>query len=241
MVTQPNAPALERRIRSLDWPRIEEELDTRGFALTGVLLDVQEREALSGAYGDDALYRSRVIMSRHGFGSGEYKYYAYPLPAVVAALRAAVYPYLVPVANRWAASLRLPEFPGTLSEMVERCHAAGQTRPTPLILRYAAGDYNCLHQDVYGENVFPVQLTVLLSEPHRDFEGGEFLLVEQRPRKQSRAEVVVLGGGEGVLFSVSTRPVRGIRGTFRATMRHGVATVRAGQRTTLGVIFHEAR
>jgi hypothetical protein len=230
-----------QRVAALDWERIARDLESRGFALTGSLLERSEREALIRAYRDDALYRSRVVMSRHGFGSGEYKYYAYPLPAAVAELRETMYPPLVPVANRWADALRRATYPPTLAEMVQRCRIAGQTRPTPLILRYNAGDYNCLHQDVYGDNIFPIQLTVLLSEPHRDFEGGEFVLVEQRPRKQSRVEVVSLGVGDGVLFAVSARPVAGTRGVYRTTMRHGVSTIRSGERTTLGVIFHEAR
>jgi hypothetical protein len=235
-------PPLAERVAALDWARIAEELDARGFASTGVLLHRSERTALIGAYGDESLYRSRVVMSRHGFGSGEYKYYDYPLPATVAGLREAIYPRLVPIANRWADALRTgTTYPPTLAEMLERCHAAGQGRPTPLILTYAAGDYNCLHQDLYGENVFPIQLTVLLSEPGRDFLGGEFVLVEQRPRKQSRADVAPLAAGEGVLFTVNARPVAGTRGTYRTTMRHGVATVRSGRRTTLGIIFHEAR
>jgi uncharacterized protein len=237
------APApLAERIAALDWTRIGAELDARGFALTGTLLHPSERSALVAAYGDAALYRTRVVMSRHGFGDGEYQYYGYPLPPTVQGLREAVYPRLAPIANRWALALRSPTtYPPTLAEMLERCHRAGQTRPTPLILTYAAGDYNCLHQDLYGENVFPIQLTVLLSEPQRDFDGGEFVLVEQRPRKQSRAHVAPLAAGEGVLFAVNVRPVEGTRGVYRTSMRHGVSTVRSGSRTTLGVIFHDAR
>jgi len=235
-------PPLAERVATLDWARIAQELDARGFASTGTLLHRAERTALIGAYGDESLYRSRVVMSRHGFGSGEYKYYHYPLPATVAGLREAIYPRLVPIADRWAAALRSgTTYPPTLAAMLERCHAAGQTRPTPLILTYAAGDYNCLHQDLYGENVFPFQLTVLLSEPGHDFTGGEFVLVEQRPRKQSRPDVAPLAAGEGVLFAVNARPVAGTRGTYRGTMRHGVATVRSGRRTTLGIIFHDAQ
>jgi uncharacterized protein len=229
-------------VAALDWARIAEDLNTRGFALTDPLLLPSERSALVATYVDASLFRSRVVMSRHGFGNGEYQYYAYPLPQTVAELRAAVYPRLAPIANRWAAALRSDTtFPSTLEEMLAQCHRAGQTRPTPLILTYAAGDFNCLHQDLYGENVFPIQLKVQLSDPESDFTGGEFVLVEQRPRKQSRAHVAHLAAGAGVLFAVNVRPVEGTRGVYRTTMRHGVATVHSGRRTTLGIIFHDAR
>ncbi|MGI9381764.1 MAG: 2OG-Fe(II) oxygenase, partial [Methyloligellaceae bacterium] len=186
-------------------------------------------------------FRSHIVMARHGFGQGEYKYFSYPLPSVVAALREAVYPHLMPIANRWAKTLGAEtRFPKTLEAMLANCHAAGQTRPTPLLLKYGAGDYNCLHQDLYGALAFPLQLAILLSEPGEDFEGGEFVLTEQRPRMQSRAEVVPLGRGHGVLFATSHRPKQGKRGPYRVNLRHGVSRVRSGRRFTLGIIFHDA-
>lgn len=205
------------------------------------LLDPAVCRELAGLYDRPDAFRSRVVMQRHGFGSGEYKYLAYPLPGIVARLRDALYPPLAAVANDWALQLGdAARFPERLDEYLARCHAAGQTRPTPLMLRYGAGDYNCLHQDLYGELVFPLQLTILLSEPGVDFTGGEFLLVEQRPRMQSRGEVVALEQGEAVIFPVRHRPVRGTRGVYRVTMRHGVSRVRSGIRQTLGIIFHDA-
>lgn len=230
------------RVESIDWQDASAQLDEFGYALTGPLLGAEDCAALSAAYDDETLYRSRVVMARHGFGQGEYKYFAYPLPALLEGLRHAVYPHVAQVANRWADAIGEPGgFPETLDGMLERCHEAGQTRPTPLILRYGAGDYNCLHQDLYGEHVFPIQLAILLDRPGRDFTGGEFVLTEQRPRMQSRAEVVPLGQGEGVLFAVSHRPKQGTRGTYRVNMRHGVSRVRSGRRHTLGIIFHDAR
>jgi hypothetical protein len=196
---------------------------------------------LAAAYDRDELFRSRVVMARHGFGRGEYKYFAYPLPAAVTELRSALYPPLAPLANRWSEALRLGvRYPDDHAAFVERCHAAGQTRPTPLILKYEAGGYNCLHQDLYGERVFPLQMTVLLSEAGREFTGGEFLLVEQRPRAQSKGEVVPLEQGDAVVFAVRHRPAQGKRGPYRVTLRHGVSRVLTGQRYTLGVIFHDA-
>jgi hypothetical protein len=193
-------------------------------------------------YDDEAHFRSRVAMARHGFGRGEYKYFAYPLPDVVAELRTALYPQLAAIANRWNEAMGTTvRYPDDHAAFLQRCHRAGQTRPTPLLLRYGAGDYNCLHQDVYGQHVFPLQVTVLLSVPGRDFSGGEFVLVEQRPRRQSRAEVVALGQGDGVIFPVRHRPVPGSRGTYRVTLRHGVSRVRAGQRHAAGIIFHDAQ
>ena len=229
------------RIGALDWPRIEADLDAQGFAPTGPLLDDRECAALRDAYQDDARYRSRIVMARHNFGQGEYKYFAYPLPDLVRDLRHAAYARLAPVASRWAERLgQADRFPARLDEYLGRCHAAGQRRPTPLILKYGPGDYNCLHQDLYGDLVFPVQLAVLLSAPGRDFDGGEFILVEQRPRMQSKAEVVPLRQGEGVIFAVHHRPRRGSRGFHRAVLRHGVSRIRMGQRVTLGIIFHDA-
>ena len=232
---------LASRIAKLDWAQIESELDQRGYATTGRLLQSAECAELSARYDDDGQFRSRIDMRRHGFGQGEYKYFANPLPQPVAALRRGLYPHLVGLANRWQEALRLPSrFPETLEGLTELCHAAGQRRPTPLLLRYAAGDFNCLHQDVYGDLVFPLQVAFLLSRPGQDFTGGEFVLVEQRPRAQSRAEVVPLAQGEGVIFAVRHRPATGTRGTYRLAMRHGVSRLRSGTRMTLGVIFHDA-
>jgi len=233
--------AIERRIAALDWNGLGEALDARGCATTGPLLTARECAALAGSYDDDAAFRSRVVMARHGFGSGEYKYFAYPLPAAVATLREALYPRLAPIANRWAEALgERTRFPPTLAAMLARCHEAGQRRPTPLLLRYREGDFNCLHRDLYGPQVFPLQLTILLDRPGEDFDGGEFVLVEQRPRMQSRVEVVRLARGEGVIFAVNQRPVRGTRGVYRVALRHGVSSLRRGERRTLGIIFHDA-
>ncbi|WP_346427424.1 2OG-Fe(II) oxygenase [Caulobacter sp. 17J65-9] len=225
----------------MDWARVEAELDERGWALLPGLLDEAACEAVAGFYDEDARFRSRVIMARHGFGRGEYRYFAYPLPDVVAQLRETIYPRLAPVANRWNARMGLEaRYPDSHAEFLERCRAAGQVRPTPLLLRYGAGDYNCLHQDLYGEHVFPLQVAVLLSQPGEDFDGGEFVLTEQRPRMQSRASVVPLGRGDAVVFAVHHRPVTGTRGAYRVNLRHGVSEVRSGRRHTLGVIFHDA-
>ena len=238
----PDAADLARRVAALDGPALACELDAWGCALLPGLLRPAECTALVALYDDDRRFRSRVVMERHGYGRGEYRYFAAPLPAPVEALRTAFYPLLAPIANRWHAALGLaPSFPDRHADFLARCHAAGQTRPTPLLLRYGEGDYNCLHQDLYGEHVFPLQVTVLLSVPGRDFTGGEFVLVEQRPRRQSRVEVVPLGLGEGVIFPVHHRPVAGTRGTYRVIMRHGVSRLRAGHRMTLGIIFHDAR
>ena len=229
------------RVAGLDWGRIDGDLDRWGVATTGPLLAVEECRALMAAYADDPRFRSTVTMARHGFGSGEYRYFAYPLPDVVAGLRASLYPPLAAVANRWAERLGDERrFPAGLDEWLAECHAAGQRRPTPLILKYGPGDFNCLHQDLYGEHVFPLQAAILLSEPGTDFTGGEFVLTEQRPRMQSRAEVVSLGRGEAVIFPVNRRPVQGSRGTYRTAMRHGVSRLRSGERYTLGIILHDA-
>lgn len=226
----------------LDWPRIAAELDAHGCATTGSLLSAETCAQLMGGYEDDARFRSRIVMARHGFGQGEYKYFANPLPRTVAALRARFYPPLAEIANRWNERLGIEtRFPGQLDDFLARCHKAGQTRPTPLLLKYGPGDYNCLHQDLYGEHVFPLQLAILLSDPQRDFTGGEFVLTEQRPRRQSRVEVVPLSQGEGVIFPVHHRPVSGTRGVYRVTMRHGVSRLRSGHRMTLGIIFHDAK
>jgi uncharacterized protein len=235
-----NVTGIGTRIAGIDAAQLTASLDERGYATLPALLDPGECRALAALYADEAAFRSRVVMQRHGFGRGEYKYLRYPLPPPVAELRRALYPLLAPVANRWREALREEgRFPATLDDFLAACHAAGQARPTPLILRYAAGDYNCLHQDLYGALVFPLQLTILLSDP-ADFAGGEFLLVEQRPRMQSKGEVVPLRQGEAVVFAVHHRPVRGTRGFYRVNHRHGVSRLRSGERTTLGIIFHDA-
>jgi hypothetical protein len=229
------------RLSAYDWAGIAKDLDTRGYAMLEALLSPTECRALTGLYTDDQRFRSRVVMARHGFGRGEYRYFAYPLPEQVDDLRTAAYPLLAPIANRWNTSMGIDvRYPATHAEFIERCHAAGQQRPTPLLLRYGADDYNCLHQDLYGEHVFPLQLAILLSEPGRDFDGGEFVLTEQRPRMQSRAEVVPLRRGDAVVFAVHQRPVQGTRGSYRVNLRHGVSRVRRGHRHTLGIIFHDA-
>ena len=229
------------QIDALDWQHIEDQLDAHGCAVIPGLIDAGSCQALAAAYSDDTLYRSRVVMERHGFGRGEYRYYAYPLPGQLAALRSALYPPLAAIANRWQAALGAElRYPAEHAQMLARCHSAGQTRPTPLILKYGAGDYNCLHQDLYGEHVFPLQVAVLLSRPGEDFDGGRFALTEQRPRMQSRVEVVDLAQGDAVVFPVHVRPVQGTRGIYRANMRHGVSRIKSGQRFTLGLIFHDA-
>jgi hypothetical protein len=236
------APGECRVKANLDWDKLADSLDTYGCATTGPLLSRAECAALTRLYAREDRFRSRVIMARHGFGRGEYKYFSYPLPRVVQTLRAQFYPPLAAIANRWHAAMGLSaHFPATHAAYLARCHAAGQTKPTALLLRYGPGDYNCLHQDLYGELVFPLQMTVLLSDPARDFDGGQFVLTEQRPRMQSRAEVVALRQGEAVIFPVRQRPVQGTRGAYRVTMRHGVSRLHAGHRMTLGVIFHDAR
>ena len=232
---------LAQRVDAFDWFDLEEELNGYGCAMLPRLLSAQECYALAALYPRDDLYRSRVVMARHGFGRGEYKYFAYPLPHPVAELRAALYPRLAPVANRWNEVMGIDvRYPAAHDEFIERCHAAGQMRPTPLILQYATDDYNCLHQDLYGEHVFPLQVAILLSEPGKDFTGGEFVMTEQRPRMQSRTEVVPLGKGDAVVFAVHHRPVQGTRGVYRVNLRHGVSRLRSGHRHTLGVIFHDA-
>jgi len=230
-----------RASAELNWPDLLAGLDERGYAVLPGLFGERECKSVAGLYADEAVFRSRVVMARHNFGRGEYKYLRYPLPPLVAELREALYPRLAPLANRWHERLGLePRFPARLDAYLARCHAAGQERPTPLILKYEEDDYNCLHQDLYGELVFPIQATVLLSSPGQDFTGGEFLLVEQRPRMQSKGEIVPLGQGDVVLFAVNYRPVAGTRGDYRVTMRHGVSRLRSGQRLTLGIIFHDA-
>jgi hypothetical protein len=229
------------RVAGLDWARIGGELDGQGAAVLGRVLDAAECAALAASYDQETGFRSRIVMARHGYGRGEYKYFDHPLPTLVAALRRALYPRLVPVASAWATSLgEARRYPPDLAAFTAECHAAGQRRPTPLLLRYGPGDYNCLHQDLYGAIHFPLQVAILLSEPGRDFTGGEFVLTEQRPRMQSRPEVVALRQGEAVAFAVNQRPVQGSRGFYRVAMRHGVSRIRDGERFTLGVIFHDA-
>jgi len=241
MDAAPLKPALTERIADLDFAAAARELDAHGAAIVPSLLTPDESAALAAGYDDHGHYRSTVVMSRHGFGRGEYRYFAYPLPDLVAALRDGLYPPLAAVANRWNATLgEAARYPAEHADYLARCHAAGQTRPTPLVLRYVEGDYNCLHQDLYGAEVFPLQVAILLSAPGRDFTGGEFVLTEQRPRMQSRAEVVPLTQGDAVIFPVHHRPVTGGRGPYRVNLRHGVSRLRSGARHTLGVIFHDA-
>jgi uncharacterized protein len=229
------------RTASIDWASVQATLDERGYALLPSLLGVEECEALALLYAAPERFRKRIVMAQRGFGRGEYQYFSYPLPDLVEELRQTLYPRLAPIANAWRKRLRQRgTFPKTLRAYLRRCHAAGQRRPTPLLLAYGPDDFNCLHADLYGELVFPLQLTVLLSNPEADFTGGEFLLVEQRPRRQSRGEVVPLRQGDAVIFAVNFRPVEGTRGAYRATLRHGVSRVRSGHRYTLGIIFHDA-
>lgn len=242
LARSPEPTSFAQRIEALDWSRIETELDAYGVGLTGRLLDATECRALAGLYDDERRFRSRIIMARHGFGSGEYQYFAYPLPEAIAALRPVVYARLAPIANRWNEALGIAQrYPDELDAFLSLCHEAGQTRPTPLLLKYRAGDYNCLHQDLYGDLFFPFQMVILLSRPGEDFTGGEFTLVEQRPRMQSRPEVVPLAQGEAAIFAVQHRPVQGSRGSYRVNLRHGVSRVRSGERYTTGLIFHDAR
>jgi len=235
------APTIADRVSAIDGSRVAADLDREGYAVVERLLTRGECDALSALYADDALFRSRVVMAKHGFGRGEYRYFSYPLPGAVAELRASLYPRLAPIANRWSEAMGDDaRYPGDHAAFVDRCHAAGQERPTPLLLAYGEGDYNCLHQDLYGSHVFPLQAAILLSEPGRDFTGGELVMTEQRPRMQSRPMVVPVRQGDAVIFAVSRRPVEGARGTYRVALRHGVSRVRSGRRQTLGVIFHDA-
>ncbi|GAB2177479.1 2OG-Fe(II) oxygenase [Dongia sp. agr-C8] len=229
------------RIAGLNWDGIAADLDARGNATTGPILTPEECAGLAALYDQEGLFRSRVVMARHGFGSGEYKYFAAPLPEIVAALRTSLYPHLAGTANRWQGLTGGNAYPARHADYLKLCHAAGQARPTPLLLKYETGDYNCLHQDLYGDLAFPLQATILLSDPDHDFSGGEFLLTEQRPRMQSRGEALALQQGEAVVFAVNQRPIQGKRGIYRVTLRHGVSRVKSGRRFTLGIIFHDAR
>ena len=233
---------IAERVASYDWPTTEAALDAQGWAPISKALTAAECDELASCYPHEQHFRSRVVMARHGFGRGEYRYFRYPLPPLLAELRAALYARLVALANRWNELLGLEvRFPEHHEDFIERCHRAGQQRPTPLLLQYGPEDYNCLHQDLYGEHVFPLQAVFLLSAPDADFSGGEFVLTEQRPRMQSRVEVVPLAKGDGAIFAVNHRPKRGTRGFYRVTMRHGASCVRSGRRYTAGVIFHDAR
>ena len=236
------AKSVVERMHLRDWQRVAQDLNAHGNAVLEGLLTANECRDLISLYEKDQLFRSRVIMAHHGFGRGEYKYFDYPLPALVTELRTGLYPKLMPVANQWNAAMGVPvHYPEDHAEFLRRCHGADQTKPTPLLLKYEKGDYNCLHQDLYGEHVFPIQVAFVLSQAGRDFTGGEFILTEQRPRMQSRSEVVSLQQGDAVAFAVYHRPVAGSRGTYRVNMRHGVSRLRSGQRCTLGIIFHDAK
>lgn len=234
--------AVGEQLDQIDWSRIAQELDARGNGVIEGLLSPEQCRKFVGLYQADTGFRSRVVMARHGFGRGEYKYFSYPLPPLLAELRTSLYPHLAPIANRWNQALgNEVRFPAEHREFIARCHEAGQRNPTPLLLQYAAEDYNCLHQDVYGEHVFPLQVAILLSQPGQDFTGGEFVMTEQRPRMQSRAEVVPLRQGDAVVFTVRERPVQGSRGIYRVNLRHGVSRIRSGRRHTVGIIFHDAK
>ena len=236
------SPGIAVRVDAIDWARVGNDLDGRGCAVLQGLLSPDECSALAALYPNDAHFRSTIVMGRHGFGRGEYKYFSYPLPDLIAALRPALYTRLAGIANRWNEAMGIDiRYPDSHAAFLKRCHDAGQARPTPLLLQYQAGDYNCLHQDLYGEHVFPLQVAILLSEPGRDFEGGEFVMTEQRPRMQSRPMVLPLRQGDAVAFAVHHRPVQGTRGTYRVNLRHGVSRLRSGRRHTVGVIFHDAK
>jgi hypothetical protein len=224
------------------WERVYRDLDAEGNAVIKDLLACGECDELRDLYQDEKIFRSQIVMERHGFGRGEYRYFSYPLPDLIKTLRTSLYPHLVPIANRWNEAMRVDvRYPATHADYIKRCHQAGQTKPTPLLLKYGPDDYNCLHQDLYGEHVFPLQIAILLSEPNKDFTGGEFVMTEQRPRMQSRPLVVSLQKGDGVVFAVNHRPVTGRKSVYRVTMRHGVSRLRSGSRYTLGIIFHDAQ
>ena len=242
MPATPVAAAAADRVAALDWTKLNEQLDGFGNAVIEGLLTPDECRAVSSLYPDDRQFRSHVHMARHGFGKGEYKYFRYPLPDLVAGLRTALYPRLATVANAWNERMGVERrYPIEHADFLKQCHEAGQTRPTPLLLQYVPGDFNCLHQDLYGDLAFPLQVAILLSEPGKDFTGGEFVLTEQRPRMQSRAEVVPLKQGDAVVFAVHNRPVQGTKGSYRVNLRHGVSRLRSGKRHTVGIIFHDAK
>jgi len=234
--------SIERRVAATDWEQVSKDLDAEGYAIIERVLSADESEEIANLFPCDRLFRSRVVMERHRFGRGEYKYFNYPLPGIVASLRTAIYPQLVPIANRWNELLgNDARYPAQHADYIERCRRDGQHKPTPLLLQYETGDYNCLHQDLYGPHVFPLQLAILLSDPQRDFTGGEFVLTEQRPRMQSRPIVVPLRQGDAVVFAVHHRPIQGAKSVYRVNLRHGVSRIRSGHRQTLGIIFHDAR
>lgn len=241
MSYSPLEPKIAGRVAGIDWSSVEADLDAQGYALIGPLLTAEESQAIELLYDRPELFRSKVVMARHNFGRGEYQYFAHPLPPQIVALRTSLYPPLAEIANHWNRALGIDRtFPASHQQFLKQCHNSGQTRPTPLLLKYGPGDFNCLHQDLYGEHVFPLQVAILLSNPAEDFAGGEFVLTEQRPRMQSRAEVVPLVQGKGVVFPVHHRPVAGTRGVYRVNMRHGVSRLQSGKRFTTGIIFHDA-
>jgi len=236
------ANSAEARVAAFDWGALTGELDSYGCAVLPKLLSPAECRNIAALYPDVSHFRSHVIMARHGFGKGEYRYFKYPLPDLIGGIRTALYPHLASIANEWNARMGMDQrFPADHASYLQHCHDAGQTKPTPLLLQYAPGDFNCLHQDLYGDLWFPVQVAILLSEPDRDFTGGEFALTEQRPRMQSRVEVVPLRQGDAVAFAVHNRPVQGAKGNYRVNLRHGVSRIRSGMRHTVGIIFHDAR
>ena len=232
---------IEHRVDTINWSRVSAELDAQGWAILPNLLTHAEADSIADLYGREGGFRSRVVMARHGFGRGEYRYFSYPLPDLIEALRSSAYRQLVPIANRWQERIGKPvRFPDDHAAFLERCHRAGQIRPTPLLLEYGPGDYNCLHRDLYGDHVFPLQIAILLDQPGDDFTGGEFVMTEQRPRMQSRAMVVPLRKGDGIVFAVAGRPMKGVRGDYQVKLNHGVSKLHSGKRHTLGVIFHDA-
>jgi hypothetical protein len=236
-----SSTAIQARVNVLDWTRIHADLDSQGWAMVPKLLTHAEADFIAGLYHQERSFRSHIIMARHGFGRGEYKYFSYPLPPLIAALRTSVYPHLASIANQWHERMgKDVRFPGGHEEFLERCHQAGQVRPTPLLLEYGPEDYNCLHRDLYGQHVFPIQLAILLDQPGEDFEGGEFVMTEQRPRMQTRAMVLPLKKGDAAIFAVSSRPMKGVRGNYQVKLNHGVSKLHSGKRHTVGVIFHDA-
>jgi uncharacterized protein len=242
MATPATIKTIDERVEAVAWNEVRRDLDAEGHAVIKSILSPSECDAVRSLYQKETIFRSHIVMERHGFGRGEYRYFSYPLPELITRMRASLYPYLVQDANRWNEAMGINvRYPATHAEFIQRCHRAGQDKPTPLILKYGTGDYNCLHQDLYGEHIFPLQIAVLLSEPDRDFTGGEFVMTEQRPRMQSRPIVVPLRKGDGVVFAVHHRPVQGRKSVYRVNLRHGVSRIRSGNRYTLGIIFHDAK
>jgi uncharacterized protein len=236
-----SSTAIQGRVDAVDWTKVHADLDAQGWAIIPKLLTHAEADLIAGLYHQEQGFRSQVIMARHGFGRGEYKYFNYPLPPLIQALRTSAYPHLVPIANQWHERMGNDvRFPHDHVAFLDRCHQAGQVRPTPLLLEYAPGDYNCLHRDLYGEHVFPMQVAILLDQPGADFEGGEFVMTEQRPRMQTRAMVLPLKKGDAAVFAVNSRPMKGVRGDYQVRLNHGVSKLYSGKRHTVGVIFHDA-